>query len=75
MNNYRDIIIRPIITEKSMMATVNNTYTFEVKKDNGSKKLTIYNEAKKATVVEISKQDKDTKKELAGATLVIKNSA
>ena len=27
------IIKKPIITEKSMMATVNNTYTFEVKKD------------------------------------------
>ena len=28
-----DVIKKPIITEKSMMATVNNTYTFEVKKD------------------------------------------
>ena len=27
------VIKKPIITEKSMMATVNNTYTFEVKKD------------------------------------------
>ena len=27
------IIKKPIITEKSMMATVNNTYTFEVRKD------------------------------------------
>jgi len=27
------IIKKPIITEKSMMATVNNTYTFEVQKD------------------------------------------
>ena len=28
-----DVIKGAIITEKSMMATVNNTYTFEVKKD------------------------------------------
>ena len=28
-----DVIKKPIITEKSMMATMNNTYTFEVKKD------------------------------------------
>ena len=28
-----DIIRKPIITEKSMMAVQNNTYTFEVKKD------------------------------------------
>ena len=28
-----DIIRKPIITEKSMMAAQNNTYTFEVKKD------------------------------------------
>ena len=28
-----DVIKRPIITEKSMMATANNTYTFEVVKD------------------------------------------
>ena len=28
-----DVIKKPIITEKSMMATVNNTYTFEVRKD------------------------------------------
>ena len=27
-----DVIKKPIITEKSMMATMNNTYTFEVKK-------------------------------------------
>ena len=27
------VIKKPIITEKSMMATVSNTYTFEVKKD------------------------------------------
>ena len=28
-----DAIKKPIITEKSMMATASNTYTFEVKKD------------------------------------------
>ena len=28
-----DVIKKPIITEKSMMATVKNTYTFEVRKD------------------------------------------
>ena len=28
-----DVIKGAIITEKSMMATANNTYTFEVKKD------------------------------------------
>ena len=28
-----DVIKRPIITEKSMMATASNTYTFEVRKD------------------------------------------
>ena len=28
-----DVIKKPIITEKSMMATASNTYTFEVKKD------------------------------------------
>ena len=28
-----EVIKKPIITEKSMMATANNTYTFEVKKD------------------------------------------
>ena len=28
-----DVIKKPIITEKSMMATANNTYTFEVSKD------------------------------------------
>ena len=28
-----DVIKKPIITEKSMMATANNTYTFEVNKD------------------------------------------
>ena len=27
------VIKKPIITEKSMMATANNTYTFEVRKD------------------------------------------
>ena len=36
MNNKEklySIIKKPIITEKSMMATANNTYTFEVVKD------------------------------------------
>ena len=28
-----DVIKKPIITEKSMMATASSTYTFEVKKD------------------------------------------
>ncbi len=28
-----DVIKKPIITEKSMMATASNTYTFEVQKD------------------------------------------
>ena len=28
-----DVIKKPIITEKSMMATASNTYTFEAKKD------------------------------------------
>ena len=28
-----DIIKKPVITEKSMMGTANNTYTFEVSKD------------------------------------------
>ena len=28
-----DIIKKPVITEKSMMMTANNTYTFEVEKD------------------------------------------
>ena len=28
-----DIIKKPVITEKSMMMTANNTYTFEVSKD------------------------------------------
>ena len=33
MNNYRDIIIRPIITEKSMkLMETDNKVTFEVKK-------------------------------------------
>ena len=32
MSNARDIIIRPLVTEKSMKAENNNTVVFEVKK-------------------------------------------
>jgi len=40
MNNYKDIIIRPIITEKTMRyMDENNVVTFEVKK--GSNKILI----------------------------------
>ena len=33
MTNYTDIIIAPVITEKSAYANQNNVYTFKVRKD------------------------------------------
>lgn len=33
MNNYSEIIIAPVITEKAAYATENNVYTFKVAKD------------------------------------------
>ena len=52
------------------------TITFEVKEDGKIETVTMYNTPEKIeeTVVKISKQDITTKKELEGATLVIKDS-
>ena len=49
------------------------TIDFEVKNDGSIKTVVMYNKLKDKTVVKISKQDITTKKELPGATLVVKD--
>ena len=50
------------------------TIKFEVKKDGTTTNVTMYNTSNpKVTITKISKQDITTKKELSGATLVIKD--
>lgn len=48
--------------------------TFTVKKDDSVRTVTMYNTPKEENVVSISKQDITTKKELPGATLIIRDS-
>ena len=52
----------------------NETIEFTVKRDGLVKTVTMYNTKKDLTVVKISKQDITNKTELAGATLVVKDS-
>ena len=53
MANVYDIIIRPIITERSMVDVANKTYVFEVAKDAG--KVEIKNAVETAFGVKVAK--------------------
>ena len=51
------------------------TINFEVKEDGSVTKVVMYNKLKDLTVIKISKQDITNKKELPGATLVVKDAS
>jgi len=67
MKHYSDIIIAPVITEKSMAERSNNVYTFKVVKDATKDEIkTAIEEAFKVDVVKVNTLNTKSKRRRVG---------
>lgn len=67
MRHYSDIIIAPVITEKSMTVRANNVYTFKVVKDATKEEIKkAVEDAFKVTVVNVNTLNTKAKRRRVG---------